>query len=178
MKAVRLYAQVLVDVVSAPQSGVSLDRIMGELSKFVEMLKESPLFLKVFDNPTLADEDKQKALVELAKRSDVSAMTTKFLSLVTRRNRMGLLPEILHQIEVIQVEKKGGLIGNLVSAVPLEAGIVQDVAGALSKKLNKPVQLRAEVDPGLIAGMRVTVGGVTYDGSVKNKFEKLTQSLR
>jgi F-type H+-transporting ATPase subunit delta len=178
MKAVRLYAQVLVDVVSAPQSGMTLDRMKAELSKFVEMIQESPLFLRVFDNPTLAEEDKQKALKEFAKRSDVSALTEKFLGLVTKRNRMSLLPDILHEIEVIQVEKAGGLVGKLVSAVPLEAGMVTDVAQALSKKLNKPVQLKPQVDRALIAGMRVTVAGVTYDGSIKSKLEKLTGSLR
>jgi F-type H+-transporting ATPase subunit delta len=178
MKAIRLYAQVLVDVVSSPQSGNSLDRITAELGQFVSMLKESPLFLKVFDNPTLADEDKQKALSELVKRADVSALTGKFLSLVAKRNRMGILPEILHEVEVIQVEKKGGLIGSLVSAIPLEPNMITEVATALSKKLNKPVQLKAQVDASLIAGMRVTVAGTTFDGSVKSKFEKLTGSFR
>lgn len=178
MKAVRLYAQVLVDVVSAPNAGVTLDRITTELGQFVDMLNESPLFVRVFDNPTLADEEKQKALKEFVRKTDVSAFTEKFLSLMTKRNRMSLLPDVLHEVEVIQVEKKGGLIGQLVSAVPLDAAMVTGVANALSKKLNKPVQLKQQVDPGIIAGMRVTVAGVTYDGSMKGKLDKLTGSLR
>ncbi|MBS1959326.1 MAG: ATP synthase F1 subunit delta [Bdellovibrionales bacterium] len=178
MKAVRLYAQVLVDVVVAPSSGVTLDRITTELNQFSAMTTENPIFLKVFDNPTLAEEDKQKALQELVKKTDVSAFTSRFLGLIIKRNRMSLLPDILHEVEVIQVEKKGGLVGKLVSAVPLDAAIVNGVADALSKKLNKPVQLNQQVDPGIIAGMRVTVAGVTYDGSAKGKLDKLTGSLR
>jgi F-type H+-transporting ATPase subunit delta len=178
MKAIRLYAQVLVDVVSAPNAGITLERITTELGQFVSMLNESPMFLKVFDNPTLSDEDKQKALKELVRKTDVSAFSERFLTLIIKRNRMNLLPEILHQVEVIQVEKSGGVIGQLVSAIPLEPGVVSNVASALSKKLNKPVQLKQSVDPGIIAGMRVTVAGTTYDGSVKGKLDKLTGSLR
>ena len=75
------------------------------------------------------------------------------------------------------VAKKGGLVGELISAVPLESGVASSVAEALSKKLQRVIQLKEKVDPGIIAGMRVTIGGVTYDGSVKGKLEKLAGNL-
>lgn len=176
MKAVRLYAQVLVDVAMAPNGG-SLESVSAELNEFSKMFNESPLFLKVFDNPTLADEDKQKVLKEFMAKSKLSPLSERFLSILVKRNRLNILPEVLTEIETIQVEKKGGLMGELVSAIPLEAGVANSVAQALSKKLNKPVQLKEKVDPAIIAGMRVTVGGVTYDGSVKGKLEKLVGSF-
>jgi F-type H+-transporting ATPase subunit delta len=142
------------------------------------LFKESPLVLKVFDNPTINGEEKQKALKELAAKAGQSLLTTRFLSILVKRNRVGLLAEILKEVEIIQLEKTGGLMGVITSAVPLESGVAGGVAQALSKKLNKPVQLKEEVDPGIIAGMRVTIGGITYDGSVKNKLDKLSASFR
>lgn len=173
MKAVRLYAQVLVDVALTPNAGASLETVAAELTEFSKMIYESPLFLKVFDNPTLPEEEKQKVLKEFMTKSKLSALAERFLTILVKRNRLNILPEVLTEIETIQVEKKGGLMGELVSAIPLEAGVANSVAQALSKKLNKPVQLKEKVDPAIIAGMRVTVGGVTYDGSVKGKLEKL-----
>ena len=90
---------------------------------------------------------------------------------------MDILNEIAKEIEAIQIEKTGGLVGEIVSAIPLDAGISSGVAQAISKKLNRPVQLKERVDPGVIAGMRVTISGVTYDGSVQNKIEKLMGSF-
>jgi len=177
MKAIRLYAQVLVDVAMAPNAGSTLDAVAAELNEFSKLFNESPLFLKVFDNPTLPDEEKQKVLKEFASKTKLSPLSERFLSVLVKRNRLGILPAVLTEIEAIQVEKKGGVMGELVSAIPLEAGVVGSVAQALSKKLNKPVQLKERVDPGIIAGMRVTVGGVTYDGSVKGKLEKLVGSF-
>lgn len=177
MKAVRLYAQVLVDVVEAPGSGLSLDSIRTELLSFAKVVAESPILAKIFDNPTIADEEKQKVLKELSPRAGLSVMADRFLSILVKRNRMNVLEDVLTEVEVIQVEKKGGLMGELVSAIPLESGVVSSVAQALSKKLNKTVQLTERVDPAVIAGMRVTIGGVTYDGSVKGKLDKLVSSF-
>ena len=177
MKAIRLYAQVFADVVMNPESGVKLaDSLLG-LEEFSKMIDESPLFLRVFDNPTLGDEDKQKVLKEFVLKTKVGPISERFLSLLVKRNRLGLLPAILSEIELIEIEKNGGLMGELVSATPLDSGTVSGITSALSKRLNKPVQLKQKVDPSLIAGMRVTVSGVTYDGSVKGKFDKLSSNL-
>jgi F-type H+-transporting ATPase subunit delta len=178
MKAIRLYAQVLVDVLSAPQAEIGMKAAMEELSTFANLFQESALVLKIFDNPTLGDEDKQKALKELSAKTQQSALSARFLSILVKRNRLGLLADILKEVEVIQLEKTGGLMGVITSAVPLDSGVAGSVAQALSKKLNKPVQLKEEVDPGIIAGMRVTIGGITYDGSVKSKLDKLSASFR
>src|SRR3978361_1901017 len=107
MKAIRLYAQVLVDVASAPQAGANLADAMTELAKFAGLFDESPLVLKVFDNPTMDDEDKQRVLKELSAKSKNSAFVERFLSMLVKRGRLGLLPEILKEVEIIQLEKSG-----------------------------------------------------------------------
>ena len=177
MKAIRLYAQVLVDAANAPDSKFKLSDTISELSAFAQMAVESPMFLKVFDNPTLGDDEKQKVLKEFAAKVKASPLSERFLSILVKRNRMGILGEILNQAESIEIEKKGGLVGELVSAIPLEAQVVTNIQDALSKKLNKAVQLKQRIDTGIIAGMRVTISGVTYDGSVKGKLDQLAGSL-
>ena len=177
MKAIRLYSQVLVDVALAPNSGVLLSSILSELFEFSKMISESPLFLKVFDNPTVGDEDKQKVLKEFVSKTNVSVMAARFLSLLVKRNRMGLLPEIITEVKNIEIERKGGVVGELSSATALDAETLAGIGAALSKRLNKPVQLKQKTDPSLIAGMRVTIGGVTYDGSVKGKLDQLSGNL-
>jgi F-type H+-transporting ATPase subunit delta len=177
MKAVSLYAQVLVDVAVSQPSG-SLESVTSELAEFAKMISESPMILKIFDNPTMSEDDKNKVLKEFGTKMKLSPLSDRFLSILVKRNRLNILPAILTYVETIQVEKKGGLMGELISAIPLEAGIAEGVAQALSKKLNKPVQLKEKVDPTLIAGMRVMIGGVTFDGSVKGKLDKLVGSFK
>jgi F-type H+-transporting ATPase subunit delta len=176
MKAVRLYAQVLVDVATSPNAGFNLDELLAELKAFQASVGESAVFSKVFANPTLGDDDKQRALTELMKQAGLSALSSRFLSLLARRNRLELLGEILKSVEQLQVERSGGLTGELVSAMPLAADVVSGIQAALAKRLSKPITLKQKVDPSLIAGMRVTVSGVTYDGSIRGKLDKLAES--
>lgn len=178
MKAVRLYAQVLVDVLSAPDSRNSMELGLKELDGFAKLVTESPLMVKVFDNPVLGDDEKQKSLKAFSQKMSLSPITEKFISMLIKRNRLGILPSILAEVESIQIQKGGGLIGELVSAVPLDAGTVTTIAQAISKKLNKTVRLKEKVDPTLIAGLRVTVGGTTFDGSVRTKLNKVKNSFQ
>ena len=173
MKAVRLYAQVLVDVLPAKE----VDLVLEELKKFLEMSVTSPVLVKVLDNPVLPENEKQGAVKVLAQKAGLGATSTKFITMLVKRNRVGLLDAILLEVHSILIQKKGGLVGELVSATPLDAETIDVVARAISKKTNKPVQLTSKVDTALIAGLRVTVGGVTYDGSIKTKLDKLKESF-
>jgi len=178
MKAVRLYAQVLVDVLSAPTSKFSMEVSLSQLDGFAKLLSESAMMTKVFDNPTLAEDEKNNALKAFSQKMEFSPLTEKFLSMLIKRNRVGILPQILAEVESIQVQKGGGLIGELVSAVPLDGAMITTISQAVSKKMNKTVRLKEKVDPSLIAGLRVTVGGKTFDSSVRTKLNKVKENLQ
>ena len=177
MKAVRLYAQVLVDVLTTPGSKYSMDSVLREIDAFSKLTIESPLMLKVFDSPVMNEEDKSKTLKAFSQKLDISQLSEKFISLLIKRNRLESLPAILTEIDSILAQKDGGLIGEVVSATPLDAATVATIAQAISKRMNKKVSLKEKVDPSLIAGLRVTVGGTTYDGSVRAKLNRVKDSF-
>ncbi len=172
MKAARLYAQVLVDVSLGEGSGVDLAGITEELRSFSGALLGSALGLKAFESPMLSDEEKQKALAALCQKAAITPFSARFLAMLLKRSRFDLLPAILGEVNRLQVERCGGLVGDLVSAIPLDQPAIAGVIEALTKKFQKPVHLNATVDPTVIAGMRVTINGVTYDGTVRSKLAK------
>jgi F-type H+-transporting ATPase subunit delta len=176
MKAVRLYAQVLVDVVLAPGSGLDLGRMIRELSNFSDSVSQSEVAARVFENPAVTEEERSRALQALIGKFDMSQVSERFLGILQKRGRLALLPEIIREAEWLEMERRGGVMGELVSAVALEPAVVSGIADALGRRLNKPVLLKSRVDAALIAGMRVSVGGVTFDGSVKGKLDKWSAS--
>ncbi len=173
MKAVRLYAQVLVDVALAPSSGLDLVKLVTELELFRALLESSDLVLKTFGGPVVSEDEKQKALKLLCEKAGIGPVAARFLSMLNKRGRLSLLPGILKEVEVLQIERKGGVVGELVSAVALDGAVLSGLTEALTKQMKKPVSLSAKVDASLIAGMKVTIGGVTYDGTVRSKLDKL-----
>jgi F-type H+-transporting ATPase subunit delta len=168
MKPSKLYAQVLVDAAQG-----QLATVKEDLQKFQIMWNESPLLVQVLSNPTISDEEKGKVTESLLKKLSLSKLAERFVILLVKRNRANLLREIFLELSSIQVSREGGLLGELVTAVSVEPSVIEGVALALSKKLNKKVILTERVDASLIAGMRVTVGGVSYDGSIQGKINQL-----
>jgi F-type H+-transporting ATPase subunit delta len=172
MKVSRLYAQVLVDVCLSEKPEVNLGSITAELHEFSQALVSNALALKTFDSPMLPEDEKAKAMDSLCKKAGASVLSARFLALLMKKGRLDLLPSILAEVERIQVERRGGLIGELVSAIPLDAAALSGVAEVLSKRFQKPIQLNTKVDPAVIAGIKVTINGVTYDGTIKSKLAK------
>ena len=57
----------------------------------------------------------------------------------------------------------------IVAAFPLTGVQRQGLIQKLSSVLNRPVTLREEVEPKLIAGLIVTIASLVFDGTLKNK---------
>ena len=63
------------------------------------------------------------------------------------------------------------------SAVPLEGGMQQKVVADLQSKYGNQIEASFEVNPELIGGMRIRVGSDVWDGSVKNRIERLSNKF-
>jgi len=64
-----------------------------------------------------------------------------------------------------------------VSAVPLAEAQRAALAQALGSAVGRNVELEARVDPAVLGGVRVTVGGRTYDGTVRSRLAALRERL-
>ena len=54
----------------------------------------------------------------------------------------------------------------------------QTLEETIGKKIGKTVRLDLKIDPELIVGVRVEVEGKVFDGSMKNRIERLKASLK
>ncbi len=178
MKPSRFYATILTDVANGQAGQPALQTVTAELTTLAAAMKESPLLSKVLMDPTISENERAIALNALKQKMGLSDFTNRFLLIMSKRSRLGLLAEVLEEISVIVMEKAGGVIGELTSAEALDATTVETVAAAVGKKLNKKVALKQRVDPSLIAGMRVNISGMTYDGSVRAKLNRAQEAFR
>lgn len=74
----------------------------------------------------------------------------------------------------LEIEKRHAVIE---SATPLDQQTTSRVAMALGKKYGSDLTSEFKVNPELLGGMRIRVGSDVWDGSVRNRLERLQKAL-
>ena len=106
---------------------------------------------------------------------DNGKIATLVQSLVTKKPR--------HYIDVLQhykrllrleIEKRHARIE---SAVKLDSQASQQIVDRLKRKYGNDMSADFAVDPALLGGLRVRVGSDVWDGTLRNRLERLQQQL-
>jgi len=106
---------------------------------------------------------------------DRGKITSLVQSLITKRPRH--LAEILHyykRLLRLEIEKRHAKIESAMALAP-QAGT--DIVARLEKKYGTDLTTEFAVDPTLLGGVRVRVGSDVWDGTLRNRLERLKQQL-
>ena len=93
-------------------------------------------------------------------------------------DRLELLPTVRDQFEMLKAEAERSIDVEVETAHELSAEQLQTLAAALSKRLDRTVNLQQVVNPALIGGVVIRAGDVVVDGSVRGKLSQLAESLK
>ena len=100
-----------------------------------------------------------------------------FLRTVIDNGRLSVLPEIARQFRVLKNAQGGSSDATVYSAFALDGAALVDLAATLEKRFGKKLNLRVELQPELIGGVRVVVGDEVLDTSVKARLEQMKVAL-
>lgn len=124
-----------------------------------------------------SSQQKTEILKKLFETRPFSEVVQRFLLMLAEKGRMSQLGSILDALTDVRWEAEGGIRGSVVSAEPMSEADVQELAQSFTQKLGKKVSFKVGVDPQLLAGVRVTVQGVTYDGTLQSQLHRLKERL-
>ena len=153
----------------APDSE-SLEKNMDVLQEVLSASKEMRVALL---GPITTGREKASLVEDLCKRLGMSPLFIRFAVLLAKKRRLEFLSNIRDAFSTIRLNAEGSLAGRLVSAEQMSESDTDVLAKAFGKKLGKKVAFRVSIDPSLLAGMKVTVNGVTYDGTLRSQLQKL-----
>ena len=74
----------------------------------------------------------------------------------------------------LEVERRRALVE---TASEVDPGIRSDIVANLKSKYGNDLSTEFHVDPQLLGGMRIRVGSDVWDGSVRNRLERLQHEL-
>jgi F-type H+-transporting ATPase subunit delta len=174
MSAANSYARALYEAAKDNrESSENLDLIEKQITGFISVLGTSKELRAALLAPITTTREKISIVEDLSKRLGITSFLQQFLVLLARKERLPLLAKICDSFAEVRLKAEGGVSGQLVAAEPMSESDISTLVKAFSQKLGKKVAFRVSTDPLLLAGMKVTVNGVTYDGTLRSQLQKL-----
>jgi F-type H+-transporting ATPase subunit delta len=153
-------------------------KIADELTNLTEVINnsndlENLLFLDLF---TL--EEKKSVFAEVAKKLNLSEITTETIKYLIDEKRIGVLPLIIKEVIVMDDERKGFMKGTIEgSGTKIDAKFKEKIESFLKKKFNREPHLDYIQNQNISAGYKVTVEDLQLDASLDNQLEQFKQSI-
>lgn len=170
----RRYAVALADVVVARKEA---REVQDELSAWAQMLQDNSQLLEVFRNPTIPYDQKHRVLNALIERTRVRPTTSNFLQVLLQNQRLADLQEI-NRVFTQELDRRSGVVfAHVTTARPVSEQTQRALHTQLSELTDSNVRLQFAVDEELLGGIVTRIGSTVYDGSVRNRLERIREQM-
>ena len=172
----RHYARALFQVTEQEGRDEST-RLRGELRDFVSLLGRSSALRNAVEHPAVVPKARGRALRSVSEGAGGSLLLGRLLGLVAEQGHVAVLPALSEAFAQLVNAAEGVVPAQVTGAIALTAEQEKGLAQALRKSTSSEVEMTARVDPGVLGGLHVTVGGKTYDGTVRGQLAALRRRL-
>ena len=167
------YAQALLRLCTEERC---VDDVYRQVQAINAACENEAAFLQLIKHPEIHAEEKMSLLKSIFD-GKVSDNLLGFFHVAVSKGRGGEIPGFLERFITLVDESRGVTTAYVTTAEPLSAARVLAVKAALSNRLNKLVEIKTEVDPALIGGIRIDVDGQVFDSTVKRQMAELKSTL-
>jgi len=172
-KLANVYGKALFDC-ALEQGGI--DSFESEAKQILTAFKLDENFRKIIAHPDISEAKK----FDMLKSVFGGKIADDFLGLfklVISKRREAFLEEILDDFLSKVLEHKGILIAEVISPIKLTEQHIIKIQSELTKKFTKQILIKESVDPELIAGLKIIVGGYIIDSSFKSQLRNMKNTL-
>lgn len=132
--------------------------------------------VKLLRSPSSTPAQQAATIIDLC--GDVLDVTGQnFIVILSENRRLTLLPQISLQFEAMKANREKAVDVDVTAAQPLGAQQQQMLSDALSKKLQRKVNMQVSLDKSLLGGAVIRAGDTVIDGSIRGRLTKLAESL-
>ena len=155
----------------------SIPVVCDSLGSISHSLNASQAFKHAIASPVFTLEEKSALLNEMSDRTGAPPVLKQFCEQLLRKNRGNILPEIAEAFSDLADEKNGLQHVWIASAEELSSAEQEQLQSDLSKKLKRPVKVKFDTDPNLIAGLQIRFGSRVFDNTVRGKLANMRTRL-
>ena len=164
-------------LMEAAQDVGKQQEILEEGQQIVEILQSEPDLKAFIDYPAISADEKKKVLQEVFE-GKICQELLNFLFVLIDKRRAGRFERIIKVYRDLLEREEGVSYGVVYSVEKLSEDRIAQLEEQTSRLLKINVKLENEIDPKLIAGVKIMVEGKLIDASYRKKFEEMAAQLK
>jgi F-type H+-transporting ATPase subunit delta len=168
----RVYSEALFEVA---QDKDSLDEIHEQLGEISDVLAENRDLQVFFFSPYFSSAEKRDGIKRAIDGANPELVN--FLELLAEKHRMPALFRIRKRFDELWAKENKRLGVIVTSAVELDSQIVESIGAEIEKQTGQTIELESNVDPEILGGLRLQVGNMVLDASIRSRLEKLRREV-
>jgi F-type H+-transporting ATPase subunit delta len=155
-----------------------LEAVGASLNTVRRSLAESDDLRALTTSPLIGREDALSAVRATAGAMQLDPITTNFLGVLAQNRRLGQLPQVIRNFNLLAAFHRGETTAEVTSAHPLDDDQIASLKTNLKSRVGRDVSVDLTVDPAILGGLVVKIGSQMIDGSIRTKLNTLALAMK
>ena len=168
------YARALFEVAN---ESLELVKTENSLIEFLNIYDSSFELVNFLKNPTQSNKNQLEAINIISNKLTFSKNLNNFMSLLVEKKRIFFVKKIIQNFLKLCSEKRNELKASLVSSKTLSEEELNEISSQFSQSIGSKIKFEYRVDESLIGGVKIQLGSLMVDTSIKNKLNKYKQLM-
>jgi F-type H+-transporting ATPase subunit delta len=173
--AARRYARAAFELALERGQAAEVRQALDQAAATVAGHRELRLLL--FNAAVSGEKKKQIVAALWPARDGAAGLAARLLALLAERHRLDLLERVAHVFGELWNAQRKVLSAELQSVLPLDDGQLNGLRAAVQRATGRDVEFKTAIDARLLGGLRLTMDGRVYDGSVRAQLAALRTRL-
>ena len=154
-----------------------LDKVENDIKNF-KLIYDKNLEVRNFiKDPSQIITEQNKLVNLISDKLNFSKNVQKFLLLLIEKRRIFFVNKIIESFLRLCSQKRGEIKASLISSKELSQTELNDISSDLSKSMGSTLKFDYKVDKELIGGLKLQLGSIMIDTSIRNKLKKYEQAM-
>ena len=154
-----------------------LNKVENDIKNF-KLIYDKNLEVRNFiKDPSQIITEQNKLVNLISDKFNFSENLKKFLLLLIEKRRIFFVNKIIESFLRLCSQKRGEIKASLISSKELSQTELNDISTDLSKSMGPTLKFDYKVDKELIGGLKLQLGSIMIDTSIRNKLKKYEQAM-
>lgn len=176
MRPSRHYKNYALALMNVAETVDAVRDVYNSLRTLSLLLRTDTVFRSFFLTRRIPSDSKYQILTDILK-DECHPIAVQFFSLLSNRKEWALFQPVSAEYEMIMKDRLNLLSITAITAEQLGDEDYSAIVANLEKSTGKTGDFHHQVDSSLLGGMKLRIGNIFMDGTLKNRVQQLQQEL-